>query len=92
MGLDLSIEAESRDRTTLLLPGSQQELVSRVAKASRGPTILVLMSGGPIDVSFAKNNPRITAILWVGYPGQAGGAAIADVLFGTINPGILTTS
>jgi hypothetical protein len=46
------------------------------------------MSGGPIDVSFAKNDPRIGALLWAGYPGQAGGAAIADVLFGTTNPGI----
>lgn len=87
MGLDQSIEAEFRDRTELLLPGHQQELVSRVARASRGPTILVLMSGGPIDVSFAKNDPKIGAIFWVGYPGQAGGTAIADVLFGTTNPG-----
>lgn len=87
MGLDQSIEAEARDRAGLLLPGRQQELVSKVAMASRGPTILVLMSGGPIDVSFAKNDPRIAAILWVGYPGQAGGTAIADVLFGAHNPG-----
>ncbi|XP_065863750.1 beta-D-xylosidase 1 [Euphorbia lathyris] len=87
MGLDQSIEAEFRDRVGLFLPGHQQELVTRVARASRGPTILVLMSGGPIDVSFAQNDPRIGAILWVGYPGQAGGAAIADVLFGTTNPG-----
>ncbi|MBA0805341.1 hypothetical protein Gohar_004863 [Gossypium harknessii] len=87
MGLDQSIEAEFRDRRGLLLPGRQQELVSKVAKASKGPTVLVLMSGGPIDVSFAKNDPRIGAILWAGYPGQAGGAAIADVLYGTTNPG-----
>ncbi|KAK8511307.1 hypothetical protein V6N13_013725 [Hibiscus sabdariffa] len=87
MGLDQSIEAEFRDRTGLLLPGHQQELVSRVARASRGPTVLVLMSGGPIDVSFAKNDHRVSAILWAGYPGQAGGTAIADVLFGTTNPG-----
>ncbi|KAE8728602.1 Beta-D-xylosidase 4 [Hibiscus syriacus] len=87
MGLDQSVEAEFRDREGLLLPGHQQELVSRVARASRGPTVLVLMSGGPIDVSVAKNNRRISAILWAGYPGQAGGAAIADVLFGTTNPG-----
>ncbi|KAJ7955192.1 Beta-D-xylosidase [Quillaja saponaria] len=87
MGLDQSIEAEFRDRTGLLLPGHQQELVSRVARASRGPVILVLMCGGPVDVSFAKKDPRIGAILWVGYPGQAGGTAIADVLFGTTNPG-----
>ena len=91
MGLDQSIEAEFRDRVGLLLPGFQQELVSRVARASKGPVILVLMSGGPIDVTFAKNDPKISAILWVGYPGQAGGTAIADVLFGTTNPGIVAT-
>ncbi|KAJ6940840.1 beta-D-xylosidase 2 [Populus alba x Populus x berolinensis] len=87
MGLDQSIEAESRDRTELLLPGRQQELISKVAAASKGPTILVLMSGGPIDVSFAENDPKIGGIIWSGYPGQAGGAAISDVLFGTTNPG-----
>ncbi|GAB4843038.1 Beta-D-xylosidase 1 [Ancistrocladus abbreviatus] len=87
MGLDQSIEAEFKDRTNVLLPGHQQELVSRVAMASRGPTILVLMCGGPVDVTFAKNDRRVSAILWAGYPGQAGGMAIADVLFGTTNPG-----
>ncbi|XP_057966666.1 probable beta-D-xylosidase 2 [Malania oleifera] len=87
MGLDQNIEAETKDRADLLLPGHQQDLISKVSAASRGPTILVLMSGGPIDLSFAKNDPRILAIIWAGYPGQAGGAAIADVLFGTTNPG-----
>ncbi|KAK1390400.1 Beta-D-xylosidase 1 [Heracleum sosnowskyi] len=87
MGLDQSIEAEARDRANILLPGHQQELISRVARASRGPTILVLMSGGPIDVGFAKTDPKITAIIWAGYPGQEGGTAIADVLFGMTNPG-----
>lgn len=87
VGLDQSIEAEFRDRTGLLLPGHQQELVTRVAQASRGPVVLVMMSGGPIDVTFAKNDPKVGAIVWAGYPGQAGGAAIADVLFGTHNPG-----
>ncbi|XP_011041424.1 PREDICTED: probable beta-D-xylosidase 2 [Populus euphratica] len=87
MGLDQSIEAEFRDRAGLLLPGRQQELVSKVAAASKGPTILVLMSGGPIDVSFAENDPKIGSIVWAGYPGQAGGAAISDVLFGITNPG-----
>ncbi|CAH9141150.1 unnamed protein product [Cuscuta epithymum] len=86
VGLDQSIEREAKDRVSLVLPGLQQELVSRVARASKGPTILVLMSGGPVDVSFARDDPRISAILWCGYPGQAGGAAIADILFGAINP------
>jgi len=88
MGLDQSIEAETVDRTHLFLPGRQQDLVSKVAAASKGPTILVLMSGGPVDITFAKNNPRIAGILWAGYPGQAGGAAIADILFGTSSPGL----
>ncbi|KAI8522612.1 hypothetical protein RHMOL_Rhmol13G0009500 [Rhododendron molle] len=87
MGLELSIEAEGKDRDGLLLPGRQQELVSKVALASKGPTVLVLMSGGPIDVSFAENDRHIAGIIWAGYPGQAGGSAIADVLFGTHNPG-----
>ncbi|XP_078439014.1 putative beta-D-xylosidase 2 [Wolffia australiana] len=87
MGLDQSQEAEMKDREHLLLPGRQQELVVAIAAAASGPVVLVLMSGGPLDVSFAKNDPKIAAILWVGYPGQAGGSAIADVLFGAHNPG-----
>ncbi|KAL5983584.1 putative beta-D-xylosidase 2 [Asimina triloba] len=87
MGLDQSIEAEALDRVSLRLPGRQQELVTRVAAAARGPVVLVLMCGGPVDVSFAKNNPKIGAIVWAGYPGQAGGRAIADVIFGAHNPG-----
>ncbi|KAG4381421.1 hypothetical protein GLYMA_15G143700v4 [Glycine max] len=87
MGLDQTVEAETRDRVGLLLPGLQQELVTRVARAAKGPVILLIMSGGPVDISFAKNDPKISAILWVGYPGQAGGTAIADVIFGTTNPG-----
>ncbi|CAL0302393.1 unnamed protein product [Lupinus luteus] len=87
MGLDQSIEAETKDRAGLLLPGLQQDLISKVADASRGPTILVLMSGGPVDISFAQNNHRIASILWAGYPGPDGGAAIADILFGAANPG-----
>ncbi|RWR94271.1 putative beta-D-xylosidase 2 [Cinnamomum micranthum f. kanehirae] len=87
MGLDQSVEAETRDREVLLLPGRQQELVSKVAKASKGPVVLVLMCGGPVDVSFAKTDHKVAAILWAGYPGQAGGKAIADVIFGEYNPG-----
>lgn len=86
VGADQSIERESLDRTSLLLPGQQPQLVSAVANASSGPCILVVMSGGPFDISFAKSSDKIAAILWVGYPGEAGGAAIADVLFGYHNP------
>ncbi|XP_058083465.1 probable beta-D-xylosidase 2 [Magnolia sinica] len=87
VGLDLSIEAESRDRTDLLLPGYQTELINKVADAAAGPVILVILSAGGVDISFAKNNPKIKAILWAGYPGAEGGQAIADVVYGKYNPG-----
>ncbi|XP_010546362.1 PREDICTED: beta-D-xylosidase 4 [Tarenaya hassleriana] len=86
MGADQSIEAESRDRLDLNLPGQQRELVTQVAKSAKGPVILVIMSGGGFDITFAKNDDKVTSILWVGYPGEAGGAAIADVIFGRYNP------
>ncbi|KAL0664310.1 hypothetical protein Bca4012_101148 [Brassica carinata] len=86
MGTDLSIEREDHDRLDLLLPGKQQQLVTEVAKAAKGPVVLVIMSGGGLDVTFAKNDKKITSIMWVGFPGQAGGLAIADVIFGRHNP------
>ncbi|XVE93085.1 hypothetical protein REPUB_Repub01dG0159700 [Reevesia pubescens] len=86
MGIDQSLERESFDRVDLLLPGQQPLLITEVAKAAKGPVILVIMSGGGFDISFAKNDDKITSILWVGYPGEAGGAAIADVIFGYYNP------
>ncbi|KAF8019990.1 hypothetical protein BT93_G0625 [Corymbia citriodora subsp. variegata] len=86
MGADQSIERESFDRVDLHLPGQQSLLISDVANVSKGPVILVIMSGGGMDVSFAKDNNKITSILWVGYPGEAGGAAMADVIFGDHNP------
>ncbi|OWM84821.1 hypothetical protein CDL15_Pgr027608 [Punica granatum] len=86
MGADQSIEAESRDRVDLLLPGQQSLLISEVANVSKGPVILVIMSGGGMDIQFAKDNNKITSILWVGYPGEAGGVAIADIIFGVYNP------
>ncbi|XP_058084395.1 beta-xylosidase/alpha-L-arabinofuranosidase 2 isoform X2 [Magnolia sinica] len=86
VGADQSVEAESRDRIDLHLPGQQELLITEVANVSKGPVILVIMSGGPMDISFAKADDRIRSILWVGYPGEAGGAAIADVIFGRFNP------
>lgn len=87
VGLDQSIEREGLDRENLTLPGFQERLVREVANATSGSVVLVVMSGGPVDVGFAKNISKIGAILWVGYPGQDGGDAIAQVLFGDYNPG-----
>ncbi|KAL0440128.1 UNVERIFIED_CONTAM: putative beta-D-xylosidase 7 [Sesamum latifolium] len=87
MGLDQERESEELDREDLVLPGQQQSLVTSVAKAAKKPVVLVLHCGGPVDISFAKNNPKIGGILWAGYPGEAGGKAIAEIIFGDHNPG-----
>ncbi|XVF44988.1 hypothetical protein PTKIN_Ptkin02bG0169400 [Pterospermum kingtungense] len=86
VGLDQSIEAEGLDRVNLTLPGYQTKLVTDVANAASGTVILVVMAAGPIDISFTKNMSKIGGVLWVGYPGQAGGDAIAQVIFGDYNP------
>lgn len=89
MGLDQTLEREKLDRQELGLPGHQEELITAVAEAARRPVVLVLLCGGPVDVSFAKGNPKIGSILWAGYPGEAGGIAVAQTLFGDNNPGHL---
>ncbi|KAJ8530847.1 hypothetical protein K7X08_023728 [Anisodus acutangulus] len=88
MGLDQTVEREELDRTELGLPGMQESLVTAIAQAASKPVILVLMCGGPVDVSFAKDNKNIRGILWVGYPGESGAAALAEIIFGEHNPGV----
>ncbi|CAL9046785.1 unnamed protein product [Musa banksii] len=87
MGLEQDQEREDLDRVDLVLPGMQQALISNVAGAAKRPIILVLLSGGPVDITFAKLDGRIGGILWAGYPGEAGGLAIARIIFGEHNPG-----
>lgn len=87
-GLDASQETEDLDRVSLLLPGRQMDLVSSVASVSKKPIILVLIGGGPLDISFAKKDSRVASILWIGNPGEAGGKALAEVIFGDYNPGL----
>ncbi|CAA2961890.1 probable beta-D-xylosidase 7 [Olea europaea subsp. europaea] len=87
MGLDQTQETEDRDRLYLTLPGQQESLVTAVTEAADKPVILVLVCGGPVDVSFAKYNPKIGSILWAGYPGESGGIALAEIIFGDHNPG-----
>lgn len=86
VGLDESIEKEGLDRVNLTLPGLQEKLVTKVSNATNGQVILVIMSAGPVDVAFANDNKKIGAILWIGYPGQDGGDALAQVIFGDYNP------
>ncbi|KAM0908453.1 hypothetical protein ACQ4PT_015458 [Festuca glaucescens] len=86
-GLNMSVEKEGNDREDLLLPWNQTNWINAVAEASPSPIVLVIISAGGVDISFAQNNSKIGAIVWAGYPGEEGGTAIADVLFGKYNPG-----
>ncbi|CAN6268650.1 unnamed protein product [Urochloa humidicola] len=86
-GLNLTEEREDFDRVSLLLPGNQMGLIHTVASVAKKPLVLVLLGGGPVDVSFAKHDPRIASILWLGYPGEVGGQVLPEILFGEYNPG-----
>ncbi|XP_050213297.1 probable beta-D-xylosidase 7 [Mercurialis annua] len=87
MGLDQTQEREELDRVDLVLPGKQQQLITDVAKSAKNPVVLVVLSGGPVDISFAKYDKNIGSILWAGYPGEIGGRALAEIIFGEHNPG-----
>ncbi|MEO7719276.1 MAG: glycoside hydrolase family 3 C-terminal domain-containing protein [Capsulimonas sp.] len=75
---------ENWDRANLDLPGVQQQLLEAIAKVGK-PVILVLVSGKPATVGWAAEN--IPAIVETWFPGEEGGHATADVLFGDYNPG-----
>lgn len=86
VGLDQTQEREEIDRTHLKLPGFQNELIELVLRKAKTPIVLVIISGGGVDLAAYKNHPKVGAIIYAGYLGQAGGQAIADVLFGAYNP------
>jgi beta-glucosidase len=71
------------DRTDLLLPQSQQKLLDAL-QATGKPIVLVLTAGSAIAVD--KEQAKLPAIVMAWYPGQRGGNAVADVLFGATNP------
>ena len=93
MGLSPRLEGEEMpvkvegfangDRTDIGLPHPQEELLKRIHALGK-PTVLVLLNGSALAVNWAADN--IPAIVEAWYPGQAGGDAIADVLFGDYNP------
>lgn len=83
LGTNGKVEAEGRDRQDLGLPLVQEQLLQAVCKAN-SKTVLVLLNAGPLSVRWAKDNTP--AILEAWYPGEEGGTAIADVLFGDYNP------
>jgi beta-glucosidase len=77
------VESEGFDRTHLRLPGRQDELVARVA-AANPRTVVVVNAGAPVEMPWRED---VAAVLLTWFPGQEGGAALADVLLGHVEPG-----
>jgi len=84
LGEAAGMSGESASRASLELPGIQQKMLE-VAAASGKPVVVVLENGRPLDIRWAAAHAH--AILEAWYPGTEGGNAIADVLFGDVNPG-----
>ena len=94
MGITPSVEGEEMDvkvegfrggdRTEITLPKPQEDLIKEVQALGK-PVVLVLLGGSALAVNWASDN--VPAILDAWYPGEEGGTAIADVLFGDYNPG-----
>ena len=86
-GEEMRVELEGfrgGDRTRIDLPAAQERLLERIVAVGK-PTVLVLLNGSALAVSWAQQH--VPAIVEAWYPGQAAGTAIADVLFGDYNPG-----
>ncbi|WP_306320782.1 MULTISPECIES: beta-glucosidase [unclassified Streptomyces] len=77
------VESEGFDRTDLRLPGRQDDLVRAVAAANPN-TVVVVNSGSPVELPWRE---EVAAVLLSWFPGQEGGAALADVLTGAEEPG-----
>jgi beta-glucosidase len=75
-------ESEGFDRADLKLPGAQNELIERVAKANKN-TVVVLNAGSPTEMPWIK---KVSAIIQLWFNGQEQGNALADILFGDENP------
>lgn len=80
---DNAYDAEGSDKPDMKMPFGQDELIKAVVKANP-KTIVVLMGGGPIDVSQWVD--QVPGILQAWYPGMEGGNALAKIIFGEINP------
>ena len=74
---------EGTDQTDLRLPGVQLELVKAIVETGK-PVVAVLYNGRPLDISYLAEN--IPVILETWYPGEDGGTAVAEILFGDYNP------
>ncbi|QPK81652.1 glycoside hydrolase family 3 C-terminal domain-containing protein [Schaalia sp. ZJ405] len=83
LGESAEMSGEASSRSDLSLPGRQQELLEKLTDTGK-PVILVLIGGRPLAVTWAQEH--VNAILMAWQPGREGGHAIADILFGDVNP------
>ncbi|MHA1728935.1 MAG: beta-glucosidase H [Promethearchaeota archaeon] len=83
VGLSSNLESEGFDRPHMKLPVFQNELIKRIVKANKN-TIVILNTGSPIDMRDWVDNAKAVIQIW--YPGQECGNAIADIIFGDVNP------
>lgn len=84
LGINKSIEREGQDRYTIELPKDQQIFIQEAYKANPN-TVVVLVAGSSLAINWINEN--VPAILNAWYPGEQGGTAVAEALFGTYNPG-----
>lgn len=84
-GIDNTVEAEAMDRMNLTWPGNQLDLIKQLSDVGK-PLVVLQMGGGQVDSSALKNNTKVNSLVWGGYPGQSGGAALFDILTGKRAP------
>ena len=83
MGINRTIEREGKDRDFITLPADQMEFLQELYHVNKN-IVLVLVAGSPLSILWEDKN--IPAILNAWYPGEKGGTAVAEVLFGKYNP------
>ena len=84
LGESADMAGEFASRGSLDLPGQQEELLKAISALGK-PVVLVLLNGRPLSINWAAEN--VPAILEAWEPGSEGGNAVADILFGDVNPG-----
>jgi beta-D-xylosidase 4 len=84
-GIDNSIEAESMDRNTIVWPGNQLQLINDLSQIQK-PFVVLQFGGGQVDDSTLLSNTGVNALLWGGYPSQAAGTAVFQILTGKTAP------
>lgn len=84
LGINKSIEREGQDRYDIQLPADQREFLQEVYKVNPN-IIVVLVAGSSLAINWMDEH--IPAIVNAWYPGESGGKAVAEVLFGDYNPG-----